>query len=202
MGDANHKCNKNTPKTLRRASYNKYMLKQQAVKFDAIVLGRVQHWPGWLYAPMAAASIIGNPIVLWVAASAIAYFAWQQTLTSIVIVMCAAIVAMATNSVLKHFIHRTRPDTLYVSKMWFKTSSFPSGHTFSSTVFFGLLGVLAVQFLTGPTQILLPILLVALIATVGVSRVYLGAHYPSDVVAGWLFGSAVLGIIIFTYFQL
>lgn len=178
------------------------MIKQLVVKLDAMVLGRVQHWPGWLYAPMAAASLIGNPITLWGVAGIIAYISWQDSRSSIAIAMAAAIAAMGANSIIKHFIHRTRPDTLYVSKMWFKTSSFPSGHTFSSTVVFGLLAFLAVQFLSSPLHIFLPIVFVALIALVGISRVYLGAHYPSDVIAGWLFGGAVLAIIMFSYLQL
>lgn len=202
MGDRKHKCNKNTPKTSPCASYNKRVIKQLVVKFDAKVLGHVQHWPGWLYAPMAAASLIGNPITLWGAAGAIAFFAWQNGLTSILIAMCAAVAAMGANSILKHFIHRPRPDTLYVSNMWFKTSSFPSGHTFSSTVVFGLFGFFILQFVSGVALILLPLFFAALIITVGVSRVYLGAHYPSDVVAGWLLGAGILAIIIFTYYQL
>jgi membrane-associated phospholipid phosphatase len=178
------------------------VIKQLVVQFDAKILGSVQHWPGWLYAPMAAASLIGNPITLWVVAGMVAFFSWQNAQQPTLIVMGAAVATMGANSILKHFIHRPRPDTLYVSNMWFKTSSFPSGHTFGSTVVIGLLGFLAVQFLSGAEQIIVPVLLATLIVTIGISRVYLGAHYPSDVAAGWLLGSAVLATIIFTYYQL
>lgn len=178
------------------------MVKQFIVQFDAVVLGKVQHWPGWLYVPMSAASLIGNPITLWVVAGLVAILCWRYGQLPVAVTMGAAIVAMSANSVLKHFIHRPRPDTLYVSKMWFKTSSFPSGHTFSSTVVFGLFGFFAMQFLQGAGQFIVPVLLVAFIAIVGVSRVYLGAHYPSDVVAGWLLGAAILSIIILTFYQL
>lgn len=178
------------------------MIKQLVVKFDAAVLGRVQHWPGWLYAPMVAASLIGNPIALWVVVGAIGYVAWQNSQTSVLIVMAASLAAMTANSILKHFIHRPRPDTLYVSNMWFKTSSFPSGHTFGSTVVIGLLAFLATQAFTGPLQLLTPIALIALIISIGLSRVYLGAHYPSDVVAGWGFGAVVLAAIMYGYYQL
>lgn len=65
--------------------------------------------------------------------------------------------------------------------------SFPSGHTFGSTFFFGFIGFLAVYYRV-KMKVLLPLLTVfaALIILVGPARIYEQAHFPSDVAAGYL----------------
>lgn len=94
--------------------------------------------------------------------------------------------------ILKLLTKRRRPETLYVERMWFKTYSFPSGHAYLATMVFGFLAFLAVQALAWGW--LIALLLAGLIILVGISRVYLGAHFPSDVVAGWLLGLVMLAI--------
>jgi undecaprenyl-diphosphatase len=71
--------------------------------------------------------------------------------------------------------------------------SFPSGHTFHAFLFFGLLIYLAGHYIRSP-WLRLPLqgLLLSLIPAVGLSRVYLGAHWPSDVVGGYLYGGLFL----------
>lgn len=93
----------------------------------------------------------------------------------------------------KLITRRKRPETLYVQNMRFKTYSFPSGHSYISALVFGFLAVSAVQMLTIGWLIAVP--LVLLIGLVGVSRIYLGAHFPSDVVAGWALGGIITYII-------
>ena len=81
------------------------------------------------------------------------------------------------------FVARTRP--------FEPTSgpSFPSGHTFGSTAFFGFWGFLGVYYGLNK-KLLVPLVTVtaAIILTVGISRIYLGSHWPSDVVAGYPLG--------------
>lgn len=88
---------------------------------------------------------------------------------------------------------RSRPETLYAQNMRLKTYSFPSGHAYVSALVFGFLAVAAITGLS--YGIFLAAVFVMIAALVGVSRVYLGAHFPSDVVAGWLMGSAAQYII-------
>lgn len=180
-----------------KPTYNGFkVLKQFIIQFDTNLTAFIQHWPGWVRVPMVAATTLGQPVTLIAGAGFVALVAWQRSHFGIVLGMGAALTAMLINTLIKHFVHRTRPDTLYVSEMWFATSSFPSGHAFGSMVVLGLLAYASVQHLVSPWSIAVPIALGLLIFTIGVSRVYLGAHYPTDVIAGWALGAVMLTLII------
>ena len=81
-------------------------------------------------------------------------------------------------------------------------SSFPSGHTFGSTVFFGFWGFLAVYYKLN-RRILIPVLglLFAVIQAVGFARMFEQAHWPSDVAAGYLLGGLWLLLLIPFFLQ-
>ena len=71
--------------------------------------------------------------------------------------------------------------------------SFPSGHTTNATVAYGVLGVLVTR-MPWPTAVRVGIeaVLGAIVFSVGLSRIWLGVHYPTDVVAGWLLGGTIV----------
>jgi membrane-associated phospholipid phosphatase len=90
--------------------------------------------------------------------------------------------------ILKLFFHRHRPE---VSLVHLDTYSFPSGHTVSSFIFCTLLAWLVWRSSFAPVVKWLSYLLLFLITfTIGISRIILGAHYPSDVAAGLCLGAA------------
>jgi undecaprenyl-diphosphatase len=84
---------------------------------------------------------------------------------------------------------RPRPDLLVMSEQF--TASFPSGHAMLSAVTFLTLGALLARFAPNrPLQALSVFLAIFLTLLVGASRLYMGVHYPSDILAGWCLGAA------------
>ena len=105
------------------------------------------------------------------------------------------------NHLLKYFIGRPRPDSSLIQVMTqVKFDSFPSGHVTFYMEFFGFIFFLAyVLFRRGWLRRASLISLGLLITLVGVSRVYLGAHWPSDVIGAYLAGGAWLLLMIEVY---
>lgn len=98
----------------------------------------------------------------------------------------------------KDLINRPRPghDLVYVYQH-FLGQSFPSGHVLSYTVFFGFLFyILMVKLRPTIFKTIFLTVLAVMIPLVGFSRIYLGAHWASDVLGGYLLGSAWLLITI------
>ncbi|MBN1882228.1 MAG: phosphatase PAP2 family protein [Deltaproteobacteria bacterium] len=104
-----------------------------------------------------------------------------------------AIVFLASvylNSLLKDIFATERPDPSQVRVLYGKSGggySFPSGHAQGSTTFWG---VVAWELKKTWFWVLALFLMVA----VGISRLYLGVHWPIDVVGGWLIGAVILGV--------
>ena len=105
--------------------------------------------------------------------------------------MIAAVVGgVALNSLLKFGFARPRPDFISPATKVF-TASFPSGHAALSAITYLTLGaLLARTTLSRPLAIYFVAIGITLTLLVGVSRIYLGVHFPTDVLAGWCIGSA------------
>jgi membrane-associated phospholipid phosphatase len=100
--------------------------------------------------------------------------------------------AELVSHLLKLAFHRPRPEVFFGLSLA-ETYSFPSGHAFVSTVFYGLLaGILMGSFRRSRRAIITVTASIAL--TIGFSRVYLGYHYPSDVLGGWTCAAAWLAL--------
>ena len=69
--------------------------------------------------------------------------------------------------------------------------AFPSAHAASGVALYGLLALLTLRRLNGRVQVAAGALALMAVGSIGLTRVYLGAHYPSDVLAGWLVGAVV-----------
>jgi membrane-associated phospholipid phosphatase len=145
---------------------------------------------------MLVATFIGEPVLLIVVALSVAYWGHLRHQTLVVVAASLALLAFAGNTALKHLYQRNRPDTMFVQHMKIQSYSFPSGHAFGSVVVLGLLASLLVTRLDQPWSSILGSALALLVILIGVSRVYLGAHFPTDVLAGWLLGSLSLFFII------
>ncbi len=110
------------------------------------------------------------------------------------VVSASSILTTVLNNLLKQIFHRVRPDVI-LSLVTPGGYSFPSGHAMSGMVFYGLLIVLFSHRLKNkPAKYCLTGFLGLLIFFIGVSRVYLGVHYPTDILAGWSVGLCLLCI--------
>jgi undecaprenyl-diphosphatase len=106
-----------------------------------------------------------------------------------VFVLVAITGGMLLSLALKESFHRPRPDLVpYGSKIL--TTSFPSGHSMMSAVTYLTLGALLARLNRRPAlKAYVMMLAVLLTIGVGVSRVYVGVHWPTDVLAGWTAGA-------------
>jgi undecaprenyl-diphosphatase len=107
-----------------------------------------------------------------------------------IVVACLPIAA-----IMKFFVRRQRPNTHYAKNMKIKTYSFPSSHAYAAALAGGYTALFCLTVLPSPLNSIIPSLYVLLIMIIGISRVHIGAHYPSDVTAGWLFGGTALYFI-------
>jgi len=165
--------------------------------FDHELTKWVQSGPEWLRPIMLMATTVGHPVVTIGIAMAILGYGWARSNMRLVVAAVVASGTLGIGTLIKLLLHRERPLTDYVLLKQFSSFSFPSGHTVGSTVVFGLVAYLLWGLLPAPWNWISALVLTMLIIAVGVSRIYLGAHYPSDVVAGWLLGLIGLLIIIF-----
>jgi undecaprenyl-diphosphatase len=119
------------------------------------------------------------------------------------LLLAATVGGVVLSSILKDYFERPRP-TVVPRLMDVRTSSFPSGHSMMSAVVYLTLGALLDRFVEG-RRLKLYCLGVAVVVTllVGCSRVFLGVHYPSDVLGGWTAGLtwAVLCWLVARYLQ-
>src|SRR5262249_40865881 len=99
------------------------------------------------------------------------------------------------NEALKYLFHCARP-ALEHPLVTLPSYSFPSGHAVAATVFYGFAAILLGSYIAAKVwRIVISLAAVAVILMVGLSRVYLGAHYPTDVLAGFLEGVTWLSLV-------
>lgn len=147
--------------------------------------------PAWLEGAVRDITALGSTavLVLIVAAVVIHFFLIGRARTAL-FVLFAVVSGQVVSSLLKLEVDRPRPEL--VSHLVTETSlSFPSGHAMLSAVTYLTLGALAARFLPGRvTRVYILALAMLVTLMVGASRVYLGVHWPSDVLAGWCAGFA------------
>lgn len=151
-------------------------------------LTRLVSWPGW--PPQ-------NWIIIAAAGGALA----ARGLKTAALVMLAAIPAGWLVTGIKHLVGRARPASSGpASAFWPSDPSFPSGHTTQYTLLFGFLAHLARRHLDpGPARRLALCACAIPVVLVGPARLYQGHHWPSDVVAGYSLGLAMLLAFIQAY---
>ena len=115
------------------------------------------------------------------------------------LVVMNTVCVVSANQILKHIIRRPRPDHLRLVKE--KGFSFPSGHSMVSIALYGILIYIVNKNIKNKTlKIILISLLSLLILFIGLSRIYVGVHYPSDVLSGYILAT-VITILVIDYYN-
>jgi undecaprenyl-diphosphatase len=147
--------------------------------------------PGWLEELMRDVTGLGSTGVLtFITLAAAGFLALSRKAHAALFVVAAVGGGMLVSTLLKMGFDRPRPDLVPHGAVVY-TASFPSGHATLSAVAYLTLGALLAR--VQPHLVLKLYLLglaILLTVAVGVSRVYLGVHWPTDVLAGWALGAA------------
>jgi len=143
---------------------------------------------------MVGFTISGSPMVIPVLGGTVAILLWRSALPRAAGLVVYSLVAIPVTIAMKTFWDRERPDAKIVNvTVATSGTSFPSGHAMGATAFYGALAALVWIHLDYRTKRLpITLSLATLIFFIGLSRIYLGAHWFSDVVGGSAFGAVIL----------
>jgi undecaprenyl-diphosphatase len=147
--------------------------------------------PPWLLEAARDVTSLGSTIVIgFILLAVVGYLLLDRERTAAGLMLVAVLGGAALNSFLKFEFARPRPDFMPAAVQVF-TSSFPSGHAALSAITYLTLGaILARTHPSARIRIYFVSLAALVTGLVGLSRVYLGVHYPTDVLGGWCLGTA------------
>ena len=159
--------------------------------------------PPWVEEAMRDITGWGSVVTLvFLTLAVAAYLALANKHRAALFVLAAVGGGEAASTLLKLVYHRPRPD-LVPHGMEVFTASFPSGHAMMSAIAYLTLAILLARITPRRrVAVLVMALGVAMTVAVGISRVYLGVHWPSDVLAGWCVGAAGGALCWFVALQL
>ena len=151
--------------------------------------------PAWFEEMLAEITALGGYTILVIATFLVVGALWVSGRGREVWFLLAALAGGAlVSSGLKALFERPRPDVAEHLDRTF-TSSFPSAHAMVATLAYLTLALLVVRLVRHrPLRRFVLLGALALALMIGASRVYLGVHWPSDVVAGWLAGTCWAGL--------
>jgi undecaprenyl-diphosphatase len=181
--------------TLAFAELGEWVQKGGTQTYDVAVLRWISQWQSPMLTNLAVElTYLGTGTVVLMVVGVSTLFLWHTEHKHSALLLLAAVGGnILLNGMLKLVFHRARPD-VFVWQTTAVSSSFPSGHAMSATVCYGTVAYLVsrlqkhrasrIATLTGA------VILILLICT---TRLYLGVHYPSDVIAGIIVGLAWSG---------
>ncbi|HQT46829.1 MAG TPA: phosphatase PAP2 family protein [Acidocella sp.] len=148
---------------------------------------------------MVAITELGDAsVIVPVTVAVLAWLAWQRAWRATLYGVASVVGASAFALLLKVTLHHSRPGALYDG--W-NAYSFPSSHAAVSTALFGFLVVLLCREVGARARVAVTLAAVSLVSAIAFSRLYLGAHWLSDVVAGLAFGTAWAALLGIVYLQ-
>ncbi|RZM77766.1 phosphatase PAP2 family protein [Leptolyngbya iicbica] len=164
------------------------VLEQEAFWFDETILLSLHQWANpTLDHIMLGITQLGSPaIVVPLACITISWLCWRHQWRGAVVFFFTCLGAVGLSIGLKLLFGKARPQ-LWPPLIVETTYSFPSGHALGAMVLYGLLAYLVAQRY-GNFKVLIYGTAAMLIGAIGLSRLYLGVHWPTDVLAGYGIG--------------
>jgi undecaprenyl-diphosphatase len=159
--------------------------------FDrSLLFWMYHHRAPWLTQAAKFLALMGSPpVMVGLAVVAVAVGSiWRKVRGAAWTLPIAIVGAGVIIQSVKLLVHRPRP-SFFTPLLHEAGYSFPSGHSLIAMVVYGLLGYFALNlFRNEGARLLIRIVTVVIVVLIGVSRVYVGVHYPTDVLAGWTAG--------------
>ena len=186
--------------TLGFAELGEHVRQGSTQQFDTTVLQWLgAHQTPFLTAFMVEVTPLGTGTVVLMIVGVAAAFLWHtEHKHSARLLLAATAGNILLNGVLKLYFHRPRPE-VFVWQTHAVSSSFPSGHAMSATVVYGTVAYLLARLQRHRwARVLTLSAAVLIIALICSTRLYLGVHYPSDVLAGIVVGLAWSGFCMAT----
>ena len=170
------------------------VLEGESRAFDrAVLLWIHNNFSGWWNEPMRLVTALGYyyVVVPLLAVTVFAFYRRGRRLSAVLLVVSTG-GSIVLTTVLKGLFQRSRPE-LIESGYQASFYSFPSGHATVAVGFYGMLTVILAYRLRGAARWAVAACGVLVVLLIGFSRLYLGVHYPTDVLAGYL--SALLWLV-------
>ena len=179
-----------------------FRVSPRSARLDAAGTAAVQSWRSPpLTAFFIGVTTLADSLTVWLVAAAVVIgLLLLRRWSSAVLVFLAVAFGSLFGSVVKIRFARARPplESMLIAQPY--GYSFPSGHALAGVELYGVLAFLIFRELRRAWQkAVVVVVAVCLAMLIGVSRVYLGAHWPSDVFASWLLGGAWLALLCGAY---
>lgn len=172
------------------------------LNFDGNVISFIQGWESPILTTlMKFFTFIGSASSVIILSIFVLLFLYRVLKHRLELVLFSAVIlgSPLLNLILKLFFHRTRPDLHRLIEIG--GYSFPSGHAMNAFTLYGILTFLLWRHIrTKWGRNLLILLSTMMILSIGISRIYLGVHYPSDIIGGYFASGCWLAISIW-FFQ-
>jgi undecaprenyl-diphosphatase len=169
---------------------------------DQAATHAVQHYrTGGTVLAFYTASVLGNSLTLILVCVAVAIAMLARGHRRAALLIIVTLLSLPMNALLKIWAVRPRPDADVVEVLVPQVGmSFPSGHSMGSAVVYGFLAALLwMRAEPGPGRSIGTVVLVLLPLVIGLSRIYVGAHWLSDVIAGLAAGCFLLAPLVALY---
>jgi undecaprenyl-diphosphatase len=146
--------------------------------------------PRWLqHVGLDVSALGGGAVLTLMTLIVMGYLVIERRFHAVIFLLAASLGGLGLNTALKALFGRERPDIVpHLSEV--SSASYPSGHSMLSSIIYLTLGVMLARSVKSRTlKVYCVSVALGLSFLIGLSRVFLGVHYPTDVVAGWAAGT-------------